>query len=159
MNVTACREPWRTPLSAYVLGCRCDRCAPVGRAYYRERARHRPPRPPAYGPPRPHRPPPPRPRVPTVDRVMARTVPGPGGCLLFNGATGAKGYGVVKDPDRGVLGTHVVTWEAANGRRVPAGLQLDHLCTVRRCVNPAHLEPVTPAENDRRARARRAARR
>ncbi len=30
---------------------------------------------------------------------------------------------------------------------VPAGLQLDHLCRVRHCVNPAHLEPVTLREN------------
>lgn len=30
------------------------------------------------------------------------------------------------------------------------GLQIDHLCRVRCCVNPAHLEPVTQAENIRR---------
>lgn len=33
---------------------------------------------------------------------------------------------------------------------LPDGLQLDHLCRVRHCVNPAHLEPVTAAENVRR---------
>jgi hypothetical protein len=34
---------------------------------------------------------------------------------------------------------------------IPTGLHLDHLCGVKRCVNPAHLEPVTPAVNARRA--------
>ena len=33
---------------------------------------------------------------------------------------------------------------------IPDGLVLDHLCSVRNCVNPEHLEPVTQAENARR---------
>lgn len=36
---------------------------------------------------------------------------------------------------------------------IPDGLQIDHLCRVRHCVNPAHLEPVTIAENVRRGAA------
>lgn len=35
---------------------------------------------------------------------------------------------------------------------IPPGMSLDHLCRNRRCCNPAHLEPVTPQENMRRAR-------
>jgi len=34
---------------------------------------------------------------------------------------------------------------------IPEGLDLDHLCRNKTCVNPAHLEPVTRAENVRRA--------
>lgn len=35
--------------------------------------------------------------------------------------------------------------------QIPEGMHLDHLCRVRACVEPAHLEPVTPRENAVRA--------
>lgn len=66
-------------------------------------------------------------------------------CWLWIASLDRKGYGQFK------LGgekrrAHRICFEALVGP-VPAGLQLDHLCRVRNCVNPAHLEPVTAGEN------------
>lgn len=61
------------------------------------------------------------------------------------------GYGREWDPAlRTLRGAHVIAWEKRNGP-VPDGLELDHLCRVRACRNPDHLEPVTHAENSRRS--------
>ena len=69
------------------------------------------------------------------------------GCWLWEGATDEKGYGLVyTDRSRRA---HRVVYERIRGP-IPEGLQLDHLCAVKPCVNPAHLEPVTNSENQRR---------
>lgn len=58
------------------------------------------------------------------------------------------GYGFFKGPDCGGY-AHRFSWQHFNGP-VPKGLDLDHLCKNKPCVNPWHLEPVTRAENARR---------
>lgn len=66
----------------------------------------------------------------------------------------AAGYGRVQH-DGVPTPAYRVVYELAVGP-IPAGLVLDHLCRVIACVNPAHLEPVTHAENVRRGAAHRA---
>jgi hypothetical protein len=63
------------------------------------------------------------------------------------------GYGLIpKGPgQKGNFYAHRVVFEMYGGV-IPDGYELDHLCFNPSCVNPAHLEPVTKAENMRRAR-------
>lgn len=71
------------------------------------------------------------------------------GCWLWARRVDRCGYGLLKYRDR-TANAHIFAYEAWYGP-VPEGLELDHLCRVRHCVNPGHLEPVTHVENMRRA--------
>ena len=71
-----------------------------------------------------------------------------GPCWLWTGALDPKGYGRIGDRGATRL-VHRVAYELVLGS-IPDDLPLDHLCRVSGCVNPAHLEPVTSAENTRR---------
>lgn len=70
-------------------------------------------------------------------------------CWIWTGATNPKGYGSMSVSKNASALAHRVSYEATRGS-IPAGLQIDHLCRHTSCVNPAHLEPVTNAENMRR---------
>ena len=75
-----------------------------------------------------------------------------GKCWEWEGRVESNGYAQAKyGGQRGQV--HRLVYEALVGP-IPDGLTLDHLCENKRCYNPAHLEPVTIAENIRRARAK-----
>jgi hypothetical protein len=69
-------------------------------------------------------------------------------CWLWTGQLNDRGYGKFVHPDTG--SAHRASWFLFRGQ-IPDGLEIDHTCRVRHCVNPAHLEPVTHEENMRRA--------
>lgn len=66
------------------------------------------------------------------------------GCIIWTGAL-SRGYGYVGDRGK-VRSAHIIAYELVKGQ-IPKGLELDHLCRVRRCINPDHLEPVTRQTN------------
>lgn len=88
--------------------------------------------------------------MPTLERLERHIVREPEGCWIWTAAT-RTGYGVTHvgsrtDGSRRYVMVHRLLYEHLVGP-IPEGLDLDHLCRVRACVNPAHLEPVTRQEN------------
>ena len=69
-------------------------------------------------------------------------------CWLWTGAKNSNGYGTTRVAGRSTY-VHRAVYEAVVGP-IPDGLEMDHLCRVRHCYNPRHLEAVTHAENNRR---------
>lgn len=75
-----------------------------------------------------------------------------GECLVWAGRhRNAKGYGVYSWGGRLML-AHSVSF-MLSGQVLATGLELDHTCRNRACVNVSHLEPVTHFENVRRGLA------
>lgn len=67
-------------------------------------------------------------------------------CWIWCGGVDGKGYGQVRakrasDGQHTTRRLHRVVYELLMGA-IPSGLDLDHLCRVRHCINPWHLEPV-----------------
>lgn len=69
-------------------------------------------------------------------------------CWIWTAATNSRGYGCVQIDGKRHL-AHRIAYATLVGP-VPDGLTIDHLCRRQLCINPAHLEPVTVAENLRR---------
>jgi HNH endonuclease len=90
--------------------------------------------------------------TPLIDRLMAKITENADGCWIFNGARSA-GYGVLGRAGRGtgLAYAHRTTYEFFIAE-IPDGLHIDHLCRVRECCNPWHLEPVSQQENNVRSK-------
>lgn len=82
--------------------------------------------------------------LPEAERFWRR-VNAEGPCWIWTGARTGSGYGNFRVGDTVVV-AHRYAWENLVGP-IPEGMVLDHLCRVRCCVNPEHLEVVTVAEN------------
>jgi hypothetical protein len=87
-------------------------------------------------------------RGPAIERIMRRT-DRTGDCWLWTGRLNRDGYAEMKISGK-LRMAHRVAYEEIVGA-IPEGKPLDHLCRVRHCVNPAHLEPVTARENTHRS--------
>lgn len=79
-----------------------------------------------------------------------------GECWLWTGAVTPDGYATMAVGDLPTNSGHRWSYRHHVGP-LPDGLELDHLCRVRRCVNPWHLDPVPHAVNVARANAVKAA--
>lgn len=88
-----------------------------------------------------------KPRRPPLESFLAK-VDKTDTCWLWTGATRPTGYGQFWLNGQ-CIGAHRAAYLLLVGP-IPEGLQLDHLCRTPRCVNPAHLEPVTQLENTMR---------
>lgn len=96
------------------------------------------------------------PRPSVADRFWSKVdrTAGAEGCWLWLAKVNWRGYGEFRGGEGVSMSAH--RWAVlSDGRDIPDGYHVDHLCRVKTCVNPRHLEVVTAAENIRRGVAGR----
>lgn len=82
------------------------------------------------------------------ERLFSRLELDPSGCVLWTGGRFPTGYGSIAVNGRSSY-VHRLMYEMFVGS-IPPGYQIDHLCRIRHCASPAHLEAVPQLENIRR---------
>lgn len=88
----------------------------------------------------------PRRTRPATERFWAK-VNRTDACWLWTASLDPNGYGRFNTGAGGpTLKAHVWSWEQTNGPKTP-GMDIDHLCFVRACVRPDHLQQITHREN------------
>lgn len=90
-----------------------------------------------------------RPRRSHVVKFMEKVSIQPGGCWIWQGYIQSNGYGFYRHEE--TSWAHRASYLILRGP-IPEGLTIDHLCRVKACVNPDHLEAVTNQVNVQRAK-------
>lgn len=81
-----------------------------------------------------------------IKKLLLRVVIDHNGCWIWQGYVHGNGYGYIKQKCKKIL-IHKIFFMLHKGI-VPKGMCLDHICRIRRCVNPEHLRTVTRAQNN-----------
>jgi len=100
-----------------------------------------------------------------MDKIVALPAPeglnpALGPCWCYTGTIVDSGYGRFCVRIGGVpysFWVHRVAYELLKGEKIPDNMTIDHLCRVRHCIAPKHLEAVSNVENVKRAYIRRSA--
>ena len=92
-------------------------------------------------------------KVPAIERFMLRVQKSDNGCWNWTAFKTPDGYGIFCLAKNKNTSAHRFSYTHHIGE-IPAGLEIDHICSVRSCVNPAHLEVVTHQENVQRGKQR-----
>jgi hypothetical protein len=68
-------------------------------------------------------------------------------CWNWKNVYGPTGYGRVPIAGGKSVAAHRLSWEMANGQKIPQGMLIDHICHNHACVRPEHLRLATPKQN------------